>query len=85
MLQYGEGAAAVDLVGSTSVQGEAPSHHLALILMCLSTDVIERISAWIQVHPEVEKDRSHFILGLGWDQTKWEGGEFPSAVSHYLP
>ncbi|KDE05903.1 hypothetical protein MVLG_03716 [Microbotryum lychnidis-dioicae p1A1 Lamole] len=62
VLQNGESATAVHLVGSTSVQ-----------------DVIERIASFIEKDDELRKDHSRFILGLGWDQTKWSGGEFPTS------
>ncbi|SDA05261.1 BZ3501_MvSof-1269-A2-R1_Chr12-1g03245 [Microbotryum saponariae] len=62
VLQNGEAATAVDLVGSTSVQ-----------------DVIERIATFIEKDDDLRKDHSRFILGLGWDQTKWPGGEFPTS------
>ncbi|SCV72959.1 BQ2448_6884 [Microbotryum intermedium] len=62
VLQNGEAASAVDLVGSTSVQ-----------------DVIERIAAFVEKDDDLRKDRSKFILALGWDQTKWPGGEFPTS------
>lgn len=42
-------------------------------------DVVERIANWIAARPDVLDDRSKFILGLGWDQTKWPGAAFPTA------
>lgn len=62
MLQNGEAASAVNLVGSTSVQ-----------------EAIERIAKFIAADPELLKDRSRFILGLGWDQTKYNPPAFPTA------
>ncbi|ORY86060.1 amidohydrolase 3 [Leucosporidium creatinivorum] len=63
VLQNGEAASAVDLVGSTSV-----------------AEVVERIASFIEKDPALLADRSRFVLGLGWDQTKFGGsGEFPTA------
>lgn len=44
------------------------------------TDVLLRIKLYLVAHPEVAQDRSRWIIGTGWDQTNWPGGEFPSAV-----
>lgn len=43
-------------------------------------EVVERLVKFVEGNKEVKEDKSRFILGLGWDQTKWEGGEFPSAA-----
>uniref|UniRef100_A0A8H7XPQ0 Amidohydrolase 3 domain-containing protein n=1 Tax=Psilocybe cubensis TaxID=181762 RepID=A0A8H7XPQ0_PSICU len=42
-------------------------------------EVIERIKAYILAHPEVMNDKSRWIEGMGWDQTKWPGSQFPTA------
>lgn len=44
-------------------------------------EVIERIKAYILAHPDVHADTNRWIEGMGWDQTKWAGAEFPTAVS----
>ncbi|KAI5474325.1 protein of heat shock protein Hsp70 family [Pseudohyphozyma bogoriensis] len=62
ILQNGEAASAVDLVGAASVE-----------------EVIERIAKFIAKDPKLVEDKSRFILGLGWDQTKWPGASFPTA------
>jgi hypothetical protein len=49
-------------------------------LICLSTDVLLRIKSYLVAHPEVAQDQTRWIMGTGWDQTNWPGGEFPSAV-----
>jgi hypothetical protein len=67
VLQNGEAASAVDLVGSTSVK-----------------EAVNRIAHFIEKDPELVKDRSRFILGLGWDQTKYAPAVFPTAVSYIL-
>ncbi|KAJ3503012.1 hypothetical protein NLJ89_g8625 [Agrocybe chaxingu] len=43
-------------------------------------DVVDRIKAFIVSHPDVENDKSRWIEGMGWDQTKWPGAGFPSAA-----
>jgi hypothetical protein len=47
-------------------------------------DVIQRIKQFIFAHPDVENDTSRWIEGMGWDQTKWEGAKFPTAVRPLL-
>ncbi|GEM11521.1 amidohydrolase family protein [Rhodotorula toruloides] len=65
VLQQGEAANSVDLVGAASV-----------------AEVVERIAAFVAADPEVAKDRTKFVMGLGWDQTKFKetGGDFPTAA-----
>jgi len=43
-------------------------------------DVLLKIKLYLVGHPEVAQDQSRWIIGMGWDQTNWPGGEFPSAV-----
>ncbi|CAA7262098.1 unnamed protein product [Cyclocybe aegerita] len=43
-------------------------------------DVVDRIKAFITSHPDVENDKSRWIEGMGWDQTKWPGARFPTAA-----
>ncbi len=43
-------------------------------------EVVERVAKFVEGNKELKEDKSKFILGLGWDQTKWEGGQFPSAA-----
>lgn len=43
-------------------------------------DVVGRIKAFILARPDVHADRTRWIQGMGWDQTKWPGAEFPTAV-----
>ncbi|KAK0463225.1 amidohydrolase family-domain-containing protein [Desarmillaria tabescens] len=43
------------------------------------SDVIDLIKTYILSHPDVERDPTRWIQGMGWDQTKWPGGEFPTA------
>ncbi|BGP58099.1 hypothetical protein JCM8202v2_005756 [Rhodotorula sphaerocarpa] len=64
VLQQGESASAVNLVGATSVR-----------------EVVDRIAAFVEADPELREDRTRFILGLGWDQTKYQetDGAFPTA------
>lgn len=44
------------------------------------SEVIERIKNYIQNHPDVLNDPDRWIEGMGWDQTKWTGKNFPTAV-----
>ncbi|KAJ7244184.1 amidohydrolase family-domain-containing protein [Mycena haematopus] len=43
-------------------------------------EVIERIKAYLVAHPDVRDDPGRWIEGMGWDQTKWPGAEFPTAA-----
>ncbi|KAF7375864.1 Amidohydrolase 3 [Mycena sanguinolenta] len=43
-------------------------------------EVIDRIKAYILAHPDVHADPNRWIEGMGWDQTKWPGAEFPTAA-----
>lgn len=44
-------------------------------------EVVQRIADYITADPVLLQNTTKFILGVGWDQTKWPGGEFPTAVS----
>ena len=39
-----------------------------------------KVKSYLVDHPEVAQDQSRWIIGMGWNQTNWPGGEFPSAV-----
>ncbi|KAF9562894.1 hypothetical protein CPC08DRAFT_706411 [Agrocybe pediades] len=43
-------------------------------------EVIDRIKAYIQSHPDAGKSSTRWIEGMGWDQTKWVGAKFPTAA-----
>ncbi|KAJ7129019.1 amidohydrolase family-domain-containing protein [Mycena crocata] len=43
-------------------------------------EVVERIKTYIIAHPDVHANTSRWIEGMGWDQTKWPGEEFPTAA-----
>ncbi|KDR78373.1 hypothetical protein GALMADRAFT_1317785 [Galerina marginata CBS 339.88] len=43
-------------------------------------EVIDRVKAYILSHPDVMDDMTRWIEGMGWDQTTWPGGDFPTAV-----
>lgn len=45
----------------------------------VSADVLFKIKSYLVAHPEVAQDQTRWIIGMGWDQTNWPGGEFPSA------
>lgn len=86
VLQQGEASTAVNLVGATSLQGAPRSvdtHSTGtLIFHERPAEVVDRIARFVEADPELQADRSRFILGLGWDQTKYAdtGREFPTAV-----
>ncbi|KAI9428497.1 hypothetical protein H4582DRAFT_2171452, partial [Lactarius indigo] len=42
-------------------------------------DVLLRIKHYLVSHPDILHDPARWILGSGWDQTGWPGGEFPTA------
>ncbi|KAF9054163.1 amidohydrolase family-domain-containing protein [Panaeolus papilionaceus] len=76
--------------GSSIVPGLTDAHAhivengymLQLPLMgCQSVqEVVDRIKAYILSHPDVQNDKSKWIGGMGWDQTKWESKQFPTAA-----
>ena len=43
-------------------------------------DVLLTIKQYILSHPDILHDSARWILGSGWDQTNWPGGEFPTSV-----
>ncbi|KAH9028940.1 amidohydrolase 3, partial [Lactarius hengduanensis] len=42
-------------------------------------DVLLRIKQYLLSHPDILHDPTRWILGSGWDQTGWPGGQFPTA------
>lgn len=48
-------------------------------LIC-AKEVISRLKQYIEGHSDVLNDPSRWIEGMGWDQTKWPGAQFPTAV-----
>ncbi|BGP19977.1 hypothetical protein JCM10213v2_008108 [Rhodosporidiobolus nylandii] len=44
-------------------------------------NVVERIASFVERDPALSRDRSKFVLGLGWDQTRFSdtNGVFPNA------
>ncbi|KAI0298999.1 amidohydrolase family-domain-containing protein [Multifurca ochricompacta] len=42
-------------------------------------DVLLKIKLYLLAHPDVLHDHTRWILGMGWDQTNWPGGEFPTS------
>ncbi|KAG6812236.1 hypothetical protein H0H92_003776 [Tricholoma furcatifolium] len=43
------------------------------------SEVIGAIKAYIHTHSDVEEDKTIWIQGMGWDQTKWSSAQFPIA------
>ncbi|KAH9964935.1 amidohydrolase 3 [Russula dissimulans] len=47
---------------------------------CASIDeVLLKIKSYLLAHPDVLHDHTRWIIGMGWDQTNWPGGDFPTA------
>ncbi|KAI0297936.1 amidohydrolase family-domain-containing protein [Russula brevipes] len=42
-------------------------------------DVLLKIKMYLLAHPDVLHDHTRWIVGTGWDQTNWPGGDFPTA------
>ncbi|KAF7420821.1 hypothetical protein PC9H_011339 [Pleurotus ostreatus] len=42
-------------------------------------DVVARIQKYIDSRPDVHKNTSTWIQGMGWDQTRWPGAQFPTS------
>ncbi|KAF9492457.1 amidohydrolase 3 [Pleurotus eryngii] len=42
-------------------------------------DVVSRIRKYIHSRPDVHKNTSTWIQGMGWDQTRWPGAQFPTS------
>ncbi|KAG8970114.1 hypothetical protein FRC03_011132 [Tulasnella sp. 419] len=47
-------------------------------------EIIHRVRDYILSRPEVLNDTSVWIESLGWDQNRFPGGQFPTAVRHLL-
>jgi len=43
-------------------------------------EVIERIKDYLIAHPDLQRNKTLWIEGFGWDQTKWPVAEYPKAV-----
>ncbi|KAF4568169.1 hypothetical protein EYR40_010434 [Pleurotus pulmonarius] len=42
-------------------------------------DVVTRIQKYIHSRPDVHQNTSTWIQGMGWDQTRWSGAQFPTS------
>lgn len=51
--------------------------------LILIADVLLKVKLYLLAHPDVHHDHTRWIVGMGWDQTNWPGGEFPTAVCAY--
>jgi hypothetical protein len=70
------------LTSASSVEGQVfylIVKHISL-RQPFALDIIELLKKYIATHPDIEEDRNSWIEGMGWDQTKWEGKQFPTAV-----
>ncbi|KAF8643124.1 hypothetical protein AX16_009216 [Volvariella volvacea WC 439] len=43
-------------------------------------DVISRVRNYVLSHPDIHRNRTRWIQGMGWDQTKWPNKQFPTAA-----
>ncbi|EIN05898.1 hypothetical protein PUNSTDRAFT_145781 [Punctularia strigosozonata HHB-11173 SS5] len=43
------------------------------------SEVVDRVRKYILSRPDVLNDTSRWIQGMGWDQTRWQNKEFPTA------
>ncbi|KAG1807812.1 amidohydrolase family-domain-containing protein [Suillus subaureus] len=47
---------------------------------CASVDeVLSRLKAYVISHPDILGDPTRWIEGMGWDQNKWPGAQYPHA------
>ncbi|KAG0707174.1 amidohydrolase family-domain-containing protein [Suillus ampliporus] len=47
---------------------------------CASVDeVLSRLKAYVLSHPDILRDPTRWIEGMGWDQNKWPGAQYPHA------
>ncbi|KAG2151175.1 amidohydrolase family-domain-containing protein [Suillus bovinus] len=47
---------------------------------CISVDdVLSRLKAYVISHPDILSDPTRWIEGMGWDQNKWPGAQYPHA------
>lgn len=47
----------------------------------MNLEIIQKIERYVVSHPEVYEDPTRWIRGLGWDQTRFEEGRWPTSVS----
>lgn len=43
-------------------------------------DAVARVRAYVLAHPDVARNASRWIEGMGWDHTRWLGASFPAAA-----
>jgi hypothetical protein len=53
---------------------------LPLVSANSAQDVVDLVKRYIDANPTIRDDRSSWVEGMGWDQTKWPGGAFPVAA-----
>lgn len=58
------------------VSRELPTH--------CTIETVQRVRDFILANPEIRDDTSAFIEGWGWDHTKWDPEEWPTAVCAFL-
>lgn len=77
----------IDL-GSIIVPGLSDAHghvleygsmkQLPLTTTTSIAEIIQLVKLYIRTHPDVRDDENQWIEGMGWDQTKWPGAQFPT-------
>lgn len=71
----------LELNGCADVDGNLFTSYCVVYLnTCPLVEVILRLKAYLNNHPDILNDRSTWIQGMGWDQTRWPGKQFPTAV-----
>ncbi|KIJ47331.1 hypothetical protein M422DRAFT_164250, partial [Sphaerobolus stellatus SS14] len=77
--------------GSAVVPGLADAHghiieygltmQLPLYRCQTIQEIIQRIRAYLDEHPDIKNDTSQWVIGFGWNQNLWSPeGEFPTAA-----
>ncbi|TFK71571.1 hypothetical protein BDN72DRAFT_869936 [Pluteus cervinus] len=52
---------------------------LSLVGATSPKDVIRRVRNYVLAHPDILYNRTRWVQGMGWDQTRWTHQEFPTA------
>jgi hypothetical protein len=47
-------------------------------------DVLKLVRNYVLGDPDLFMDKTRWIQGMGWDQTKWPAKKFPTAVSLHV-
>jgi hypothetical protein len=47
-------------------------------------DVLNHLKAYVISHPDILGDPTRWIEGMGWDQNRWPGAQYPHAVCLFI-